>query len=245
METPKTELFLSRDYGYTELRSAHRRGELVRVRPGAYIRADSSEKPWQFALRRAHARAIAVAAQSRTEVVFSHETAAMLHGCSVWRMGLTHVIQSGHPNGSPTRDVVRHTGEVADEDVVVINGLHVTSLARTVLDCARRMHPRDALVIADSAARLVAPPTRERRSVPAEAVWRAELLERLAALARAPGVARARAVVEAATALAEFPPETALRWIALSRGLPMLLVQMAVRTRVGTYYTDLGLRGEG
>ena len=80
----------------------------------------------------------------------------------------------------------------------------------------------------------------------AEQEARASLLERLEALkgggARR-GIKRARAIVEQASARAESPLESALRWVILQAGLPAPVLQMPVRGSHGSYRVDLAWPG--
>src|SRR5690606_1063502 len=76
----------------------------------------------------------------------------------------THLTQPTKVGGRPAAEVVRHCAPMAASEVVRIEGLRVTSLDRTVLDCVTTMHPRDALVIADSALRMLVKPDRRDRA---------------------------------------------------------------------------------
>ena len=202
----------------------------------------SDESPWQRREREALGRCVAVADQLTCAYVFSHISAALIHGCWIWQLDpQTHITQSTKPSVGKTPDIRRHVAEVPADDVVLINGLRVTSLARTIEDCALTMHPRDALVIVDSALRILAAVDRRQRADSAARVERVrdELTARLARRSRARGIVSARAVVKYADGLSESAWETVLRWIAVSRGLPLPVTQWRVETHRGTYYSDL------
>lgn len=53
---------------------------------------------------------------------------------------------------------------------------------------------------------------------------------------------QARAIIAAADPLAETAPESVVRWIAISRGMPAPVLQMPVATSRGTVDTDLAWR---
>lgn len=118
-------------------RQAARR-ELVRVRPGAYVSADD----WDLA--RAVSRQLvmidATRRAARTEPVFSHESAAALHGIpligdSDMEFCVTTTVRRG--GGWSSAAVRRVHRELAPEDVVEFaDGARATSLARTAVDLA-------------------------------------------------------------------------------------------------------------
>jgi hypothetical protein len=116
-----------------------------------------------------------------------------------------------------------------------VRGIRVTSPARTVVDIARSRPYAEALVVADAALRLE-PPYRCRA---------ADLARVLHDCRTWPGVARAAAVVAAATALAESPLETLNRilfsWARLPRPrLQHVLVDAEDRfvARVDFYFEE-------
>lgn len=158
----------------------------------------------------------------------------------------------GPPRPRPTRPGRRavHRRRVRilpEEDIVYVDGLRVTGLERTVLDCARELHPRDALVVVDGHLRGRAlacgsDDVDDPRYRSAEKEARACLLARLEALkgggARR-GIKRARTIVEQASARAESPLESALRWVILQAGFPAPVLQMRVHAPHGRYRVDL------
>lgn len=106
--------------------------------------------------------------------------------------------------------------------------LPVTSLARTLVDCASSLPADRALVIADSGLRLGASP---------EAVA-AILADRPGAR----GVAQARTVLALADGRAQSPGETLTRWALHEHEVPAPELQLEVVTRRGHYFLDLGWR---
>ncbi|TNC18436.1 hypothetical protein FHE66_06485 [Georgenia sp. 311] len=222
------------------VRAMVRAGGFDRVRRGALTpRADGG---WQAQEREALARIAAVSRKLTNGAVVSHSSAALLHGLWLYRVPtVVHVTQRARANGHGAPDLRRHRGPFGDSSVTVVHGIRVSTIERTVVECARTMHPRDALVVADSALRALVRPDRFDREPVADHV--AELKRRLTEMVghgRGHGRRRARAVIAAADPFAESPMESVVRWVAVSRGLPTPTVQLEVRTRGGTFYADLG-----
>jgi hypothetical protein len=176
---------------------------------------------------RALACARALHSQLRSDHVFSHATAALLLGCRVWTVpDRTHLYQSYRASGRAAKDVFRHRGDVPPEQVIIVEVLPVTSLARTVVDCALTLHPLEALVIVDSALGL--------------GVRREDLRRMLEARAGQRGIRQALLVVELGEGGAQSAWETWVRYEILRAGLPRPTTQMAVQTDLGLFHTDLG-----
>jgi hypothetical protein len=223
---------VTREQSRNKLSAAARAGEVSRVRRGAYcapgdLHVDGPASAPREARLRALARAAALHAQLRAEHVLSHATAALLHGCLVWSTPEdTHVYQRYRASGHAAADVRRHAWTLNADEVTRAAGLPVTSLTRTVVDCARTLHPLEALVIADSALAL--------------GLEREAAFETLRAQRGHRGKERAHLVI----GLAELGPQSAwetwVRYELLRAGLPRPAVQMAVQTEAGVFHTDLG-----
>ena len=208
------------------LRRSTASGSLLRIRRGAYVDAATVGEGWQAAERLARARAVAVVRATTAQVWLSHETAALLWGLPLLRVpGVTHVVQRHHPGSRRDRAVARHRVDLPPPHRAEIEGLPVTSLERTALDCACSLPGPAALAVLDGAV---------RRGTDATAVA-ALLVER----AGGRGVVVARRAVTWADARAESPGESAARWVCLAGGLPAPDLQHAIRTRLGTFYADL------
>lgn len=215
-----------------QLVQARRGGSLVRIRRGAYCEPDTI-RPEGPAARprerrnRALARARALHHQLHADHVFSHTTAALLLGCRAWTVpDRTHLYQGYRASGRAAKDVFRHRGDVPAEHVALVEGLPVTSLARTVVDCALSLHPLEALVVVDSALKL--------------GVRREDLLTILKTRAGRRGIRQAVLVVELGDEGAQSAWETWVRYEILRTGLPRPTTQMAVETDLGLFHTDLG-----
>jgi len=226
VDTPA--VHLDRDVEPDAARGHVARGEWVRVRRGAYVEAAALDgDPLLRARQVALARIDAVCRQSRLDAVVSHSSAALVWGLPVFRSpDRTHVVQTSRRAGNTAPDVARHLRDADDVAAVERHGVRVTTLARTVVDCAQTLGARGGLVVADAAF--------------AAGADRAECELILAGLAGARGVRTARAVVAFADDGAESPGETLARSALLSIGLPVPQTQVPVATHLGTFWADLG-----
>lgn len=103
----------------------------------------------QFALRsRAAAEAVASA-------VASHHSAAVLHGLPVptRELGLVRLTRPGRGGNRRTRHSVVHAAALDESEIVDLDGIRVTSVARTIADLARICRFEDAVAVADAALR--------------------------------------------------------------------------------------------
>ena len=139
-------------YTYAEMARMTRNAELVRVRRGAYAPAGET----QADPRLAHLQLLeATVGQSSTESVVSHASAAVLHGLPIGndQLGRVHLTRNRKGQGKNRRYVQIHGLSLDDSDVVEVDGLRVTSLARTVLDIACTLRPLLAVPVGDAALR--------------------------------------------------------------------------------------------
>lgn len=171
--------------GGDALGRAVRRGALVRLRAGAYLRA--AEWADATAEQRHRHRVEAVARQVRG-AVFSHESAAVVWGLPVvGEPGAVHVLGpgTGARHGSGTRaGVTRHAAR-ADVATCRRGGLEVTSAVETVVAIAAGRDLRRSLPVAD-------------RALQAGLVDPAELVRAVEARGAVAGIRRARLVAELA-----------------------------------------------
>ena len=212
------------------MRSRVRRGEIERLRAGVFWIPETASTPARDRERRVHALIAAVNAKPRAPFWFSHESAALVWGCSTWHLAeRVHLTRLTRPHVRPLdATVVQHWASVPVEHRAVIHDVPVTSLERTAFDCARTLTTDRALVIADGALALGA----SRRDL--NALVAAGIGKR--------GVRRARWVVEHADARAESPGETLTRWSLVTEGLPAPELQLEIETASGRYRADMGWR---
>ncbi|MET0189702.1 MAG: type IV toxin-antitoxin system AbiEi family antitoxin domain-containing protein, partial [Pseudonocardia sediminis] len=120
-----------------EVRRLRRRGEVTTLRRGAYCSATDERLRDPDARHVLRVRAtFPVLAEGS---VVSHISAAAVHGLPIWNVDRdrVHVTRDAAGGGrrSPTLHV--HVAPLAPDDVVTVDEMAVTSVARTVVDIAR------------------------------------------------------------------------------------------------------------
>jgi hypothetical protein len=244
--------------GYERVRAAIAAGRVLRVRRGLLRVAPlAALDPTRLHLLRVRDAAVALP----PEAVVSHGSAACVHG--LWSPGpdrpeVVEVIVPGEPDRLD-RGVRIRGSRLEPADVVVVDGLRVTSLARTAIDLARGRDLPRALVALDSAARRLLgdrfdvgeQDLRRVVSHPASAAYvRREISQALVRVWGWPGtrvVRRAVALVEPAS---ESAFESLSRGHMLDGGVPAPVVGLRVSGATGaTYFADFawpeqGLLGE-
>ncbi len=216
-----------------ELYAAVRRGELVRVRPGAFVRGDE----WNAVDRAGRQRLVVVAASRQLQdPVFSHESAAAVWGMPVFGEPTSvHVTGPWRGGGGSRPGVVRHSA--TDGTAAVLHdGVYVTPAAATVVALARSTPFTCAVATADYALR--------------EGLVTSEALERELPGRSARGTRRARAVIAFADPRAESPGESISRARMHEAGLVAPEQQVRLRDgagvigRVDFWWRALRLVGE-
>lgn len=158
---------------------------------------------------------------------FARDSSALVWGLPLWRVPTaTHVMHEHRRGRGADPAVDWHFGSLHLADRAIVSGLPVTSLERTAVDCAAALGALGGLVVADAALRAGADPER--------------IAEVIRERAGARGIRVARAVVSLADGGAESPGETATRFVLLRAGLPAPTTQVHVRTRLGSFWSDLG-----
>ena len=133
------------------IRQYVKNGRLTRVCRGYYVRATDE---WQWPEDR---HRVLVKAQARSvaeKTVFSHESAASVHGLPLFGANLSTfrtTIPSDSRGSKSSSSRVTHFAPLGQDDVVIIDGIPVTSVARTVADLARTRHRDLVVCLADSA----------------------------------------------------------------------------------------------
>ncbi len=211
------------NYEETEIAAALRSRNIVRVRHGVYASAAfwRTLKPWDrdvWAVRAHHLSA-------RSDLIYTHVSAARLWGMDVWNATNEIHVTQGTRHGDNSAGVVRHKLIVPDEQVMTLDGLRLTSKERTVVDCAKLLPHELATVIADSALHRGA----SRQGVSA-------ILEEQTGYAH---ISKARRVLAAANPLSESAGETRLRLKVMQWGFPPPVLQYEIDTTEGRYRADL------
>ncbi|MTD17384.1 hypothetical protein GIS00_25975 [Nakamurella sp. YIM 132087] len=137
-----------------------------------------------------------VLARLSQPAVISHLSAAVLHGFPLFRilLGAVHVTRPPGGSSNVSSGIHSHAGTLEPAEVITIEGVTVTSAARTVIDCLRTLDPVAGLILLESA-------------MHREQVTRAELEESLARRPRLAGSAAIRSTLAAAD-----PASTGALW---------------------------------
>jgi hypothetical protein len=214
-------------------RSAER-GQIVRLRPGVYIRADA----WRGLSPedRFLARIAAAVASEPGPIILSGLSAAAL-----WRLPLIgspprrpEVISQGANGGRSAGSLIRH-GVGIPESVVDFGSFAITSLARTLVDVARTESFETAVAMTDFSLRAPSPKDRGRLT---ERVTKDQLAEELESLAPTTGDARARSVSDFADGRSGSAGESLSR-VAIHRlGFPAPDLQVPFVDAKGTMEVD-------
>lgn len=207
-----------------ELRHQQRSGELLRLGRGAYVRAPDALP--RFELR--HALLAAVRDERHAaDGVLSHVSAAVLHGLSTWGLSLerVHRTRDVRSGGRLGRGVHLHAAPLVLDEIVEVDGLLVTSPARTVVDVARAAGFDAAVAVADSALhKHLVDPDDLARAARRCAGWK--------------GAPQARRVVDASDGRSDSVGESRSRLEILRAGLPAPVLQWKVQGRGRTYEVD-------
>ena len=222
-----------------------KRGELVRVRRGWYVLGPRWEKTGADGRYRLFVRATAAGAER--DLMYSHHSAAVLHGLPLigpWPQGVQ-AIDPDTAGGSSSRLLTTHRGPV-DPSALIIDGVRVTSLSRTLIDVAATssflvgVTMIDCVLHRESARMAVA---RRSGSVAAPPITRATLLTELDRVHPRNGYRAAERAITFADGLSANPGESLgrVRFEELGFEIPELQVRFDVGGR--TYYVDYFWRG--
>lgn len=136
-----------------QLRKLVSQGNLVKVRSGIYVEAGYAQGLTGFTGQRMQ-RLCDISAlrwKLKENEVISHQSAAIM-----WGLRLTVADRDTHVTAYEGRAVARalqhaHQLPIPREQIVELSGVPVTTLERTVVDCARTLAPPLGLVVADHA----------------------------------------------------------------------------------------------
>ncbi|WP_420111473.1 hypothetical protein [Pseudactinotalea sp.] len=242
-------LVLTSEYGYDRLRPSRRSGEIARVRRGAWlVKGTEPEDEWEKEEHLLLARCHAAAATLRCRYAFTLQTAGFLLGWPAPVSRRLQILQTSRVASGGSADLVRHhTTSLPDEDIVFVEGLPVTVPSRTAIESALGCEPPIGLALVDAALRELAAVTRRERedSIARQDVWRDRLVDMLAERGSVRYARRARAAIRFSDGLAESGQESWMRWLALSRGMPVPELQVEIATCRGLRYPDALWRFRG
>ncbi len=169
----------------SQIRQARRRGALIPIVPGVYLRRewadDLDPREWQLAAVRV------ILSRLTGSAVASHLTAALVHrlGASDLAGARVHVIRAGDGRSCGGTAFVAHQARLAPDEVVRVDDLPVTTVARTVVDCACLLPFEQGLILT-------------RQALRTQQVGAGELHDQVSRLSRVPGLLTARSVLAAA-----------------------------------------------
>jgi hypothetical protein len=195
---PSPDMLVRSGFDDSAVRRASLWGELVRLAPGRYLRAEH----WNALdpSGRHVMQSIAAVEYARTPVVVSHASAA-----AFWelpRLGpwpdRVHAIERDRGAATGGASLLRHAATLDDADVVERNGVLVTSPERTALDIALSAPLRQAVLALDAGLR-------------SELFSADSLLESLAKRGEPRGAVKARKAIAFADARSASPGESLSR----------------------------------
>lgn len=135
----------------SEIRQACAAGDWTRIHRGAYVRSDQLARLDAYGRHRVQIEA--AVAMASADAVVSHTSAAVLHGVDLWNTALDLVHLSRNRTGGSRKSARRHVHAAPfdDAEVVTLDGIRVTTPARTIADLARALPFEQALVAGNSA----------------------------------------------------------------------------------------------
>jgi hypothetical protein len=208
---------LTAGFSRHQFRRLRKQPDVIVVAP----RTHADEVAWHLASRvEKHLALSPVAARRFARSVLSHESAALWHGLPNPRHvpeAIALTTDKGMPVGHDEAWVDLQRSRLPESHVIEVNGVRVTTLARTAVDCLRVLPRADGLAIADRAVRLGVTP--------------GELIAVRVMQARWPGVRQARWGIGLADGRRESWLESASVASLDGWGLPTPIPQVDVRDR--------------
>jgi predicted transcriptional regulator of viral defense system len=142
-------------HGFTDndIRRARVLGVLTAVSPGVYLRAAAARE--LDLVDRHRIAAEALLRRLGGHPVICHVSAAILHRLpvQVTEPAVVHVTTAGASKSRNRPGLRVHAGALTTQEVVIVDGLAMTSVPRTLLDCALVLPAEQALRLADAALR--------------------------------------------------------------------------------------------
>ena len=235
---PHTGLFVVKKISVSDTDARHARrevglGEATRLRRGVFTTTQR-----HLALnsgQRYLDRIRAVVETRKNDPILSHQSAAALWGIPLanpWPNAV-HLLALPTSHARSKNGVLVHRTEFGWDDIVELDGVLVTSPARTLLDLARALPFADAVVALDHA-------TNPRRAAPRLLVYPEELSEQLSREGTGRGMAKAQRAIDFSRPNSDNPGESVSRVAIFELGFPDPELQVRHRNpRGGWYYTDV------
>jgi len=222
---------LQSGYSENEIRKLRRNGVWQSLRRGSYLPTDQF-KP--LSDRERHEILVRTTIKGlRLPAVVSHTSAAVLLGIPLWstHLGIVHVTRARAANGGRSGQLLCHTATLGEDDITVIDGVQVTSPARTIADLARMLTFDQAIVAADGA-------------LYRELTTPEKLMKAAEEMAGVPGSRGALHVARFANKLSESAGESLSRVILYRTAVPEPVLQLKVHNHLGRFVgrTDFAWR---
>jgi len=202
-------------YSDNEIRRLRRNGTLASVRRGSYLPTGQMESLDDIGRHEVLVRSTIPGL--RLPAVVSHTSAAVLLGIPLWstHLGLVHVTRPQPANGGRSGSLLCHTAAMTDDEIAVVDGIRITTPARTIADLARLLPFEQAVVAADGAL--------HKKLLTAE-----QLVAATTAIRGAPGSRAALRVARFASGLSESVGESRSRVMMHAAALPPPVLQLEV-----------------
>lgn len=203
-------------------------GLLTRVRYACYVRSTywKSLTPKEQSKTRIFLHAHGAVSGERTHSAYSHTSAARIHDLPLWKadefIHLTRIAKNSTLERAS--DVKMHCRPLVDSQCTVVDGLFVTDVLRTTVDCALTMSYKQALILMDHALRT--------------GISRERLANEAAALDKHRGIRIFRAALDFARAESESAGESLTRDLIEVCNIPAPQLQFTLVTRRGQYRAD-------
>lgn len=215
---------------------------LLRLHRGSYVSAAEWDQLWWEGQHLLKVLAVREASPGDGPV-FTHVSAAVVWGLPLYRLGEkpVQVLIEGRRHSRVLSGVVRRDMRVADDDIVDVDGVRVTSLMRTVVDVARTASYPQAVACADAGLRRAAVKG-QIMDAGLDEQWRADSMALAAPGLR--GVRQARRVLEFADGRAQLPGESVSRVHLQALGYTRYDLQVPVTGATGDqYWLDFAFPG--
>ena len=232
-----TDRLLSRGMTSHSLSRAVRSGDLIRLRPGFFV----EKRARDLCRRDRHPLSVLATNTALDSPVFSHASAALIHGLPDWGLPLRKVAVCDEGASPRSRSTDLTTFRIVPDlagEVTTVNGLRVTTPVRTVTDIAISTNRDACVAVADAA-------------LHGELVTRIALEESLEKSAGRRGIRRARHSLSLADGRAESVAETLSRLTFRDHGLPEPEIQVDIVNsrgirvaRVDFLWPEYGVVGE-
>lgn len=146
---------LTRGISDAELQRYCRTKAWRRLRPGRFVSRAEFDALTSQDKHKVIAEAV-LGASTADDIVLSHTSAAVFHGLFVETSDLrrVHLTRNRIGGGRSSRQRIVHAAAYSESEVTSVDGVRVTSLARTIADVARSLSFDNAVCIADLAARI-------------------------------------------------------------------------------------------